>query len=372
MNTAQIVLGLCFGDEGKGLTTSYLYSKNPGSIVTRFNGTCQAGHNVVVDNQSHIFSHFGSATLQHGKTYWSEYCPVHPINFYNEHQALINKIGETNLPYLYVNRNCPIITDLEISHNISDATNLLHGTVGVGFGKTIEREINGFNLTVNDLEYLSGFKAKYAELEKTYPIIFRSENKNFFKKCKYFKNNIIIVDKPPIPLNQNYIFEGAQGILLDQKKGFFPNVTRSNTTSENALELISRNPNFKTVEIYYVMRSYLTRHGNGYMPFETSLEKLDLVNIESETNVFNNFQQNFRYGYHDAELLNYALQTDVLVHTKYPKLNIKKNLVITCLDQTNNEIISKNLNIPYFFQKFDNIFKSRGRSFKTIYETEKH
>lgn len=371
MNTAQIVLGLCFGDEGKGLTTSYLYSKNPGSIVTRFNGTCQAGHNVVVDNQSHIFSHFGSATLQDGITYWSEYCPVHPINFYNEHQAFINKIG-IGIPKIYINENCPIITDIEILNNINDETNLLHGTVGVGFGKTIERELNGFNLTVNDLKYPSVFKAKYAELEKIKFGRFRWEDKNFFEKCEYFRNNIIIVDKPPVALNQNYIFEGAQGILLDQKKGFFPNVTRSNTTSENALELISRDPNFKTVEIYYVMRSYLTRHGNGYMPNEASPEKLGLVNIETETNVFNNFQQNFRYGYHDAELLNYALQTDVLVHTKYPKLNIKKNLVITCLDQTNNEIISKNLNIPYFFQKFDNIFKSRGRSFKTIYETEKH
>jgi adenylosuccinate synthase len=59
------------------------------------------------------------------------------------------------------------------------------------------------------------------------------------------------------------IFEGAQGILLDQTFGNKPNITKSNTTSQNALNILRRNHIHVTPEIYYVTRAYQTRHGGG-------------------------------------------------------------------------------------------------------------
>ena len=69
----SIVIGLGFGDEGKGITTSYLCKKLEGTkIVVRFNGGHQAGHTVVFNGKRHIFSSWGSGTLQGIPTYWSE------------------------------------------------------------------------------------------------------------------------------------------------------------------------------------------------------------------------------------------------------------------------------------------------------------
>ena len=61
---AQIVVGLGFGDEGKGITTDYLCSQNANSLVVRFSGGQQCGHNVCLGELSHVHSNFGSGTLR--------------------------------------------------------------------------------------------------------------------------------------------------------------------------------------------------------------------------------------------------------------------------------------------------------------------
>ena len=350
MKTAQIVLGLCFGDEGKGLTTSYLYDQKPNSLNIRFNGTCQAGHNVVVDDKSHIFSHFGASTLQGGATYWSKECPVHPTNFFNEYEALRKK----SPPTFSVHPLCPVVTPYEILLNRNDSNNMTHGTVGAGFGKTIERELNGFSLVVKDLRYPEFLRAKLLSLRDFY---YKNDNnkkifvnpmqkkekdyiEKFIEDCSFFMDRARISFEDVTDKFDNLIFEGAQGILLDQKHGFFPNVTRSNTTSLNALKFLESLEEQVEVNIYYVMRSYLTRHGNGYLPNECSKEELNLVGTENETNVTNEFQNNFRYARHSLDLLKYALESDFVNHFQYrfSKLKIKKNLIVTCLDQTQGTI----------------------------------
>lgn len=151
-----------------------------------------------------------------------------------------------------------------------------------------------------------------------------------------------------IQLNYTPIFEGAQGILLDRDFGVFPNVTRSNTTSKNALKLYP----FK--EIYYVTRSYLTRHGNGFLPDEKPLK---LINNKKETNTGNRYQGKFRTAELNTDLLNYALQCD----SHFAKGG-KKNLVVTCMDQYE-------LDLPELLKKlppFDKVFISRGDSLDDI------
>jgi adenylosuccinate synthase len=129
-----------------------------------------------------------------------------------------------------------------------------------------------------------------------------------------------------IPNYTDFIFEGSQGILLDQHFGFFPHVTRSNTTSQNAMQLIAGSA-LKEEEImtHYLSRCYQTRHGNG--PFPDG-EPVELVYTENETNQENDWQGIFRTTRLDFSLIEHAIRCDEIYNPSG-----KKQLILTCLDQ---------------------------------------
>ena len=127
MNKA--VIGLGFGDEGKGFTTDYLCSQHPNSLVVRFNGGHQAGHTVVYNGLRHVFSNFGSGTLRGCPTYWSEHCTVDPIGVLNE-LIVLRDNGVT--PKLYIDAECPITTPFDIHNNRKVEDSNSHGSCGVG------------------------------------------------------------------------------------------------------------------------------------------------------------------------------------------------------------------------------------------------
>ncbi|MEM9930725.1 MAG: adenylosuccinate synthetase, partial [Bacteroidota bacterium] len=88
--TTHIVLGLAFGDEGKGVTTDYLCRQAERPLVIRFSGGHQAGHTVVSpQGRRHVFSNFGAGTLAGAPTFWSKYCTFHPVGYANEHESLL-------------------------------------------------------------------------------------------------------------------------------------------------------------------------------------------------------------------------------------------------------------------------------------------
>ena len=108
--------------------------------------------------------------------------------------------------------------------------------------------------------------------------------------------------------------------------------------------------------MFYVTRSYSTRHGSGWMSNE---KDLTLKNNEEETCVFNEYQKDLRFGNLDYELLNYALKLD----EGYVFAN-KKNLVVTCLDQLDEEFKIENLDV-----NFDEVYGSYSpysKDFKQI------
>jgi adenylosuccinate synthase len=131
-----------------------------------------------------------------------------------------------------------------------------------------------------------------------------------------------------------WIFEGSQGILLDADYGFFPHVTRSNTTSKNAIEMIRKIGipiENNTIRTYYITRAYQTRHGNGYMTNE-GLDTSYIKENPNETNVAG-FQGEFRKTVLDIDLLKYAVNCD-----GYYNSIGRKSIVITCLDQVPDDI----------------------------------
>jgi adenylosuccinate synthase len=345
---ARVVLGLGFGDEGKGLTTDYLCLNSHNPLVVRFNGGHQAGHTVVTkEGHRHMFSNFGAGTFRGVPTYWSSYCTFSPAYFLEEYALLPVR------PKLLLDKKAPVTTHYDVLFNraleASRCENR-HGSCGLGFGATIERHWAALPLFVEDLFRPEIFKKKMVSIRSYYrkkleqqtkfcfdAFDHDSEDRDFFHDVNDLEN---LISEGAIQLTEEkqifssdqpwstYIFEGAQGILLDVNFGFQPHVTKSNTTSKNALEILRRNlvESDMEPEIYYVTRAYLTRHGAG--PFPQYDCPIELINTEEESNQLNEYQGSFKVGYLDIDLLNYALKCDQEFSP-----GLKKHLIVTCLDQ---------------------------------------
>ncbi len=343
MTKISLVIGALYGDEGKGSFVNYLCSQAKKPLVIRFNGGHQAGHTVVHNGKRHVFSNFGSGTLQNVPTYWSEFCTLSPTGVKKEGDVL-KKLGIT--PQLIINANAMVTTPFDILQNHRLEEKNSHGSVGVGFGTTIQRNEDHYHLYARDLLYPEIRDEKLRLIIRNYydldfnPAeayqnkVTREIYKNFINACDELVEKYEIKDDFKGLLDHDFIFEGAQGIMLDMDYGFFPHVTRSNTTSKNVFELINAyNINVNDVNTYYITRAYQTRHGNGYMSNEGS----DISYIKEnpkETNV-TGFQGEFRKSVLDLNMLEYAIKCD---RYHNPDTFSKKKLVITCLDQVSEKI----------------------------------
>lgn len=329
------VIGLGFGDEGKGVVTDYLCSQFSNPLVIRFTGGHQAGHTVVDGDKRHIFSNFGSGTLKGHPTFWSKFCTVDPPAIINELNLLVSEVGPFQ-PQLFVDSDCPITTPYDKFYNRQTESSNQHGSCGVGFGATIEREEKHYSLHFSDLFYPEIFKIKYQMIAEYYrelcPInsmhedifdtdLFKDMNSNFLYACEQLpKLNFIEQRTLESIFCSDYVFEGSQGLLLDQNFGFFPHVTRSNTGSANAVSIVGTN-----IAYYLVTRAYQTRHGNG--PMTNEKRSHTIMADTNETNVDRKWQGKFRRSLLDVDLLEYAINKD-----KNIAISKNKTLVITCLD----------------------------------------
>lgn len=294
-------------------------------MVVRYSGGQQAGHTVCYNGIRHVFSNFGSGSLRGLPTYWSEHCTVDPVGIINELNVL-TKQGIN--PILYIDGNAPVTTPYDKYDNQESYSQCQNGTCGVGVGSTYQREADWFSLTFNDLFYPKVMEHKLHQIKTLY-----YDRKTSFEELEFEvamnlirkSANVKLVHK--IPQTDNLIFEGSQGLLLDQHYGFFPNVTRSNTGTTNIVGM-----GFSP-DLYLITRAYQTRHGNGYMTNEDIPH--GIISDPNETNQSHEFQGEFRRSILDLDLLLYGISKDT-----YIRENIHNStLVITCLDHLipNNE-----------------------------------
>lgn len=302
----NIVLGAFFGDEGKGQCVNNLCTEN--SIVVRFSGANQVGHNVMHDNIQHCFRNFGSGTLKGVPTYWSDYCVC------DLHTVLIeitelDKLGIA--PKIIFSPFCELVTPFDVISQWNNKENRFHGTVGTGFKSTLDRIKSGYSLTIFDATNLLVLREKVHNIGRYYY--------NFVADVPTINIDdwILAVNRMAnmFPLRhldylnnfRDLVFEGSQGILLDQKHGVMPFCTPSNTTSKNAFEIIQKLNRKEIPIINYVCRPYITRHGNGPLLTNTRAFKAD-----DENNQWNDFQRGLRGCDFDIELLKHSLNIDRL------------------------------------------------------------
>jgi len=324
MSKAFVVAGLGFGDEGKGTICDFLTRKHKAHTVVRYNGGAQCGHNVVEGARHHTFAQFGSGTLAGASTFLSQYTIVNPLSLLNEAKGL-QAIGESNpLDRMYIDGHAIITTPYQVAANRLREEHRgagIHGSCGMGVGETVadfQRSswvivgtVKAGHMTwrMKDLRQL-----KIEELEREG--ITRTDSphwealtnddllKETVERYEYFAKNVHVVGPEylhRVMKDGTTVFEGAQGVLLDQDYGFHPYTTWTNIRFDNALELLK---GFNgDVTRMGVTRSYSTRHGPG--PFPTHGPELQLG---EKHNGFNPWQRDFRTGALDYVLLDYSLR----------------------------------------------------------------
>jgi adenylosuccinate synthase len=353
--TAKAVIGANYGDEGKGLMTDYhVAPAGPEGIVVRFNGGAQAGHTVTTpEGVRHVFSHIGSGALAGAATFLSRHVVCHPVLFFKEAAALA-AAGLAAAPRIFVDERAPVSTlyDILINQILERhrGTNR-HGSCGMGIGETIERNLDAdFALTVADLRQGAAYLLRrLAAIRKTYVPKRLAElgipaldaeaagwlaSDTAMQHYVHAAMQFCRATQPARPAMladwRQVVFEGAQGLLLDQDRGAFPYVTRSHTGIRNALD-VAAEAGIDALDVTYVSRAYLTRHGAG--PLANELPAKPYPGIRDDTNIPNEFQGSLRFAHLDLDLLAHTIRTDFGDAGAWPGIAVRLDLAVSCLDQ---------------------------------------
>lgn len=358
MRDIYIVVGLGFGDEGKGTIVDYLTRTYNVKTIIRFNGGPQAAHYVVTpEGIEHCCSHFGSGVLAGAETFLSKFMFVEPYALENEIISLEKSLGQ--FPKIYIDPRCPIVTPyhkyigqmVELSKGDSR-----HGSVGLGVGQAVfdAKKKGGDTLVIGDVYDYHSTISKLQQIKEE--VISRAVE--FVRNCpsneKLKKPLEIIRNLDPAMITKDYrvfvatrkyvvalsfenemmssvkpiIFEGAQGALIDFEGGFWPFVTKSKTTTANA-ESFLRNYNYYRINKIGVLRAYDHRHGPGPFPTEDKDLKEHLIEKHNMKNIW---QGSFRVGWFDAIMSRYAIRLngtiDSIAITNLDKLSTLSEIFI--------------------------------------------
>lgn len=291
MRKADILLGLQWGDEGKGKMVDVLTPKY--DVVARFQGGPNAGHTLEFNGQKYVLRSIPSGIFQGGKTNLiGNGVVLDPVLFRKEVEEL-SASGHNVQEHLLISKKAHLILP---THRLLDQANEAAkgkakiGTTGKGIGPTYTDKISRNGLRVGDI--LEGFEAKYQQARDRHIEMINGLNASAVAKggtavsmeglealekewmeaieflrgfqlvdSEHFVNKALNADK-------SILCEGAQGSLLDIDFGSYPFVTSSNTVCAGACTGLGIAPS-KVGEVYGIFKAYCTRVGAG--PFPTEL-----------------------------------------------------------------------------------------------------
>ena len=277
----DLLLGLQWGDEGKGKIVDVLTSKY--DIIARFQGGPNAGHTLVFNNKKYVLHTIPSGIFHKNKiNLIGNGVVIDPVILCKEILNIKNeniKISETLLISKKAHLILPTHRILDAASEMSKGKNKIGSTLkGIGPTYMDKTGRNGFR--VGELENKK-WKDKYVELrDKHIELIkFFKVNLNFnLKKLEEeFFQSVDELKKIDFVDSENFLFEandkkilaeGAQGSLLDIDFGTYPYVTSSNTTAAGACTGLGISPN-SVNQVFGIFKAYTTRVGSG--PFPTEL-----------------------------------------------------------------------------------------------------
>jgi adenylosuccinate synthase len=354
---ALAVVGLGYGDEGKGTTVHWLAHHLGAHAVVRTGGP-QAFHRVVTAaGAEHVFSQFGSATLLGVPAHLSRHMVIDPDAILNEGQALQYEHGLRNaFDHLTIHEDALVITPY---HGIANRVRELargrdrRGTVGIGVGETVldaavanapvvrardlasprlrstveairDRKLRALAPLVEEIagpaqEQARGELRALADPETVDWAVERFASlaaRVRVVDTAYLAGEIL--GRPGA-----VIFEGSQGALLDPEGGFAPYVTQVRTTPVAPRSLLEECGFEGDLEVLGVMRAYHTRHGAG--PFVTECRELTGL-LPDRFNGDHPWQGSFRVGACDLVALRHAVEV-------CGGRAALRGLVVTCVDR---------------------------------------
>jgi adenylosuccinate synthase len=349
---AWVVVGLGFGDEGKGTTVDWLARREGARAVVRHGGGPQASHHVVLpDGRWHGFSQFGAATFVPGvATHLAAGMLVSIPNLLREEQALRERGVPDALARLTLDPGSALVTPLHAMLRQLEELgrgDAREGSVGLGVGRAVRglREdpagapLLGDARPGGDMEQkLRALAARaFSEAEE----LAAAGGGEVAARLDYFRERIRLDELTRVHLNfarayaehlvparerladllaagEGVILEGAQGTLLDPEQGFPPHVTKTPSTAAPARALLAAAGwPAERVRCLGVLRAYAHRHGAGPLPTEDA--SLAFPEAHNQTNPW---QGPFRSGWLDLVLLRHAVRAN-------PGLD---GLVVTHLD----------------------------------------
>jgi adenylosuccinate synthase len=328
MKTAIILVGLGWGDEGKGATTDHICRRLPVDLVVRYSGGSQCGHNVqLADGRRHTFAQFGSGTLAGVPTHLGDQVVIYPEALGREAMHL-RELGVDD-PYamLTVDPRCPVTTFYHRQINRlreSLRGDARHGSCGHGIGETRQYQLrySGDAIAAADLQDGRVLRDKFWLLRERMAATAEAllaasavEGRAAEAILDIFDRGIareLVVHLEasaarlcirPMPAAETVVFEGAQGVLLDETHGWHPHTTWSTVTDRHAWRMIDEAGDAARVVTLGVTRAYATRHGDGPLPTYDAELTARLVDPGNPENLW---QGRLRVGYLDLPLLRYA------------------------------------------------------------------
>ena len=333
MNKA--VIGLQWGDEGKGKIVDYL-SENF-DLVTRYQGGNNAGHTVIVENITYKLNLIPSGVIRGKVCFLGQGIVLDPDHFIQEYKKITEKITD---PRIYLSSNIPLILNYHkqldrINESILTGESKI-GTTSKGIGPAYQDKVGRKSIKLYDLTNPHSLQEKLSSIKKFYDPILKAFDEdvidinknlellnNFFIQVKNLivDNNLIKKDY----FNKKILFEGAQGALLDLDHGSYPFVTSSNTISSNISIGSGLQVDYETIGIF---KAYATRVGNGPFPSEL-FDKIGEYIADKGVEFGTVTKRKRRCGWLDLVSLKYSCE-----------INNVKELCITKVDVLNelNEI----------------------------------
>jgi len=329
MQRAIITVGLGFGDEGKGATVDFLARSPEADLVVRYCGGSQAGHNVQLpDGRRHTFSQFGAGTLASAidppRTYLGPNVIIDPSALAREGQHLADLGVREPARLLTIHPRCLVTTPL--LRMVNQLRELArgdgkHGSCGQGIGEARSYWLKHGEDAVfaGDLRRLDVLRHKL-ELQRQRCLLEVQEfidriDADALREFDMWDLNAeaiagdlhealpqdVAIDAA-IPAFRTAIFEGAQGVLLDEYRGFHPYTTWNTVTPHHAWELVQA-MDVDAVAVLGITRAYTTRHGEGPLPTYSG----PLTNrLQDVGNPPNRWQGTLRCGWLDLPLVRYA------------------------------------------------------------------
>ncbi|KAA0003091.1 MAG: adenylosuccinate synthase [Thermoplasmata archaeon] len=332
---AIVLVGLQWGDEGKGKITDF-YAGDADCVV-RFQGGNNAGHTVIVNEKKYKFHLIPSGAVRGKKIIIGNGVVVDPEVLLKE----ISMLRENNIePDLIVSERAHVIMPY---HRIIDASeekffgNKKIGTTGRGIGPCYADKIARHGIRMGDIIDEKTFKEK---LERIMPLkqamltalgiekmneeeIFETYASHGKKLKKYVKDTTIIIHNL-LEEGRTILFEGAQGCLLDIDFGTYPYVTSSHPISGGVPVGTGISPK-KIDKIVGVLKAYTTRVGMGPMPTELRDEVGNHL-VEKGNEYGTTTGRKRRCGWLDGVAASYACRLNGIDEIALTKLDVLDGL----------------------------------------------